>query len=122
MDGYFGLPAGHAEEGESLSQTMIRETQEEIGLSLLPEQLNFVFLLHRFSLDNPSQQPERIDVFYEALNWQGQITNLEPEKCSQLTWFSPTDLPVNTVPYIKYALAKISSGENYSELDWDKLS
>lgn len=121
MDDYYGLPAGHAEAGEPLKQTMIREAQEEIGLELKPSQLEFAFLLHRFSPNDPGGQSERIDVFYQCSDWKGTVKNNEPEKCVELQWFDLESLPAKTVPYIEYALKQISNGQVYGELGWDKV-
>jgi len=36
MDGYYGLPAGHIEDGETLTAGTVREIAEEIGLVIKP--------------------------------------------------------------------------------------
>jgi 8-oxo-dGTP diphosphatase len=99
-DGNYGLIAGHVEKAELISQAVIREAEEEAGISLLPEQLHFFHALQRFSIN------ERVylDFFFSAESWEGEVANTEPEKCSALTWFPLKNLPDNIIPYIKYTL------------------
>ena len=37
MDGFWSLPAGHVEPGESVVQGLLREAQEEVGITLHEE-------------------------------------------------------------------------------------
>jgi len=46
-DGYYGLIAGHVEEGESAVAGMIREAYEEAGIELIASQINVVHVMHR---------------------------------------------------------------------------
>ena len=39
MDGYYSLPAGGLEDGETLSMAAARELKEETGVSIAPEKL-----------------------------------------------------------------------------------
>lgn len=43
MDGYYSLPSGHPEDGETMTQAMIREAKEEIRSAIEPDDLT---LLH----------------------------------------------------------------------------
>lgn len=40
--GFWGVPAGKVEEGESLDDALIREMKEELGIELEKEKLNYV--------------------------------------------------------------------------------
>ena len=102
-DGNYGLIAGHVEKAESITQAVIREANEEAGIIILPEHLNFFHAMQRFSLNDRVY----LDFFFSAESWEGEISNREPEKCSDLTWFSLNNLPENIIPYIKNTL------ENY---------
>ncbi len=99
-DGNFGLIAGHVEKDESITQAVIREAKEESGISLLPEQIHFFHVMQRFSINDRVY----LDFFFSAESWEGEITNKEPEKCSDLTWFALNNLPDNIIPYIKNSL------------------
>lgn len=113
-DGYYGLIAGHVEVGESFTQGLIREILEESNLTLDPDKVKVSHVMHRKGEDGS----ERVDAFYTTEHWQGDIVNREPEKCDDLSWFPLSQLPENTVPYIRQALEHIQSGITYSEWGW----
>ena len=111
-DGKYSLPAGHIEDDESLTQGAAREMFEEIGLKLAPQAFKLVHVMHRKHLDI------RMDYFFTAEIGNQQPVNKEPEKCDDLRWFSLTKLPVNTIPYIRHAIACHQKKIFYSELGW----
>lgn len=114
MDGWYSLPAGHLEEGETLTESIIRETHEEIGVDVDISNLKMVHVMHRKS-------PDRlyIDVYFEASNWRNEPTIGEPDKCDELLWANPDNAPKNTVPYVRLALGLIEKGDIYSEDGWN---
>jgi 8-oxo-dGTP pyrophosphatase MutT (NUDIX family) len=112
-DGDYSLIAGHAEEGESFSQALLREAREEAGIILDPADIQTVHIMHRNSDDSV-----RLDAFFTSSRWKGEIQNREPDKCSDLSWFPLEDLPQNTIPYIREALDHIQKGVFYSEYGW----
>jgi 8-oxo-dGTP diphosphatase len=115
-DGNYSLIAGHVEANESFSQCIMREAEEEAGILLNPKDLTVVHVMHRNSgLD---KRHERIDVFFTAADWKGSISNKEPQKCDDLSWFPKDSLPSNIIPYIKQAIQHIAKQENYSEYGW----
>ena len=78
QDGKFGVVAGHVEGDELATHALAREALEEAGIAVRPEDLRFVHVAHRLSRGEVGQ--ERLDLFYEASVWQGEVTNQEPEK------------------------------------------
>ena len=61
QDGNWSLVSGHVDAGEPAIDGMIREANEEVGIKLLPENLQVVHIMPRKSLDR-----ESIDVFLSA--------------------------------------------------------
>ena len=61
---------------------------------------------------------ERVSFFFTATNWTGEPTNMEPDKCGDLSWFMLDLLPVNMVSYVKSAIHSVRQGEVYSEFGW----
>lgn len=114
MDGFYGLPSGHKEEGESPTEAVIRETAEEIGVEIGPDDLEYALTLFR---KQPDQ--ERLDLFFLIKNWKGEPKNMEPEKCDDLSWFPLDKLPDNIVPYIKEVLQKNKEGVKYCEIGYE---
>lgn len=112
-DDYYGVPAGHVEAGETFTQALIREVEEEIGLRLRPEQVWVAHILHRKG-ENGS---ERVEAFF-VTDISGDFINNEPEKCSELRWFPLEELPPDTIPYVRKALGCIRRGVSYQEEGW----
>lgn len=113
QDGKYGLVAGHLDGDEAATAGMVREAKEEAGIDIDPTKLKFVHFAHRLSRGQNGQ--ERVDLFYELTEWRGEITNVEPEKCDDLSWFDINSLPSNMLPFVKRVLTDIASGINYSE-------
>jgi ADP-ribose pyrophosphatase YjhB (NUDIX family) len=112
-DGEYGLVSGHVEKNESFKLAMIREAKEEANMVIYFEQLEMIHLMHR---KIANEHRERVDMFLIAKQWEGEITNLEPEKCSELSWFDINNLPENTIDYVAIAIEKIKKNEYYSEI------
>ena len=115
-DGKYSLIAGHVEPGESFTQCIIREAREEAGIELDSEDLRVVHLMHR--KPGEATDNERVDVFFIASKWTGEVTNREPEKCDDLSWFGYSQMPDNTIPYIRQVVASVSENCFYSERGW----
>jgi len=113
-DGKYTLPAGHADHGESLTKSLIREMKEEISLKLRLEDLKFVHLIHK------TADEERFDIFFKASKWEGKLQNLEPDECDDLSWFPVDKLPKNTIAYISHAIDYIKKRMTYSEFGWGR--
>jgi 8-oxo-dGTP pyrophosphatase MutT (NUDIX family) len=113
-DGKLSVVAGHVEPGESVTQAALRETSEEIGVTLSPDRLRVVGVMHRKSDD------ERVDFFlaYRLDGSDGEPENREPEKCSELTWASVTQLPDDTIPYVRAGLENFRRGVWFHEFGW----
>ncbi len=109
MDGYWTLPSGHVEKDELPLKGMVRETLEEVGISVDPNKLDFVQLMVR-----PEETAgERVDIFFETTDWDGEVVNTEPEKHGKVEWVNEDS--VEWMPYQKQALSLIEKGIKYSE-------
>ena len=120
-DGNYGFVAGHVEEGENFTQGLIREIKEESGIILQKEDVSVIHVMSRNGSSVESGTNERMDIFFKAEKWSGDIENKEPNKCDDLSWFDLDELPKNTIPYIKQALRNIQSEIYYSEYGWENV-
>ncbi len=109
-DGNYSLPAGHTEAGESFTTALIREIEEETGITLKSEEVRTTHIMHRKAVGR-----ENIDVFFMTEKWSGIIENKEPNKCDDLSWFPLTELPQNIIPYVRQAIEQSMQGISYSE-------
>ncbi len=112
-DGKYSVVAGHLDGNETFLQAMLRESVEEAGVSIKPENLKVVHVMHRKCANE-----ERIDFFIEAKSWAGEPKNMEPHKCDDLSWFELDNLPENIVPYVKQAIECVRKKIIYSEHGW----
>jgi len=116
-DGDYSLIAGHVDKGETFTDAIIREAKEEAGIIVKPDYLKVAHVMHRKSDFDKS---ERVDVYFLAKKWDGQIINREPNKCSELKWFETNKLPTNIVGAVRKAVAAVLDEIPYSEYGWDK--
>ncbi len=110
QDGNYGVPAGHLDGGETAREGCAREIREEIGVSINPDNLTVVHIMHR-----KAAKDERIDFFMTASKYDGEIVNNEPDKCDDLRWFPLDSLPENMVDYVKVAFNSYLQNQIYSE-------
>ena len=116
QDGCYSMIAGHVEPGETFIHCIIREAQEEAGITISKDDIKVIHTMHRKSSQDAE---ERIDMFFLAEKWDGEITNAEPHKCDDLSWFDLDAIPENTIPYIKEFIEYYKNNIFYSELGWD---
>ena len=112
-DGKYSLPAGHIEDGETLTAGTCREIYEEIGVELKSSDLKLVHVMHRKHFDI------RMDFFFTTDKSGLKPENREPEKCDDLSWFPLDALPENTIPYIRAAIEQYQRKIFYSEFGWE---
>jgi ADP-ribose pyrophosphatase YjhB (NUDIX family) len=114
-DGAYSVPAGHVERGESATVALAREAYEELGVTVLVRDLVPALVMHR-----RDKEAERVDFFFSATVWGGDIVNAEPDKCDELVWFPLTELPQVMVPYVRTAIDLHLGGSRYAEFGWDE--
>ena len=106
--GNYGLIFTDLETGETLTEALIREAREAIGIVLDPKDLRLVHVMHR-------QVENALDVFFLARSWSGEPLNLDPEKYDDLSWYEISRLPELMVRYVKIALMYARDDVPYSE-------
>ncbi|MYS32654.1 NUDIX domain-containing protein [Streptomyces sp. KhCrAH-43] len=109
-DGLLHAPSGHVEDGEDVREAVIRETAEEIGLDLRPEELRVALVMqHRGPAGNA-----RTGWFFEAeYDPDRPPYNREPDKCSELAWYPLDALPDDMVAYCRAGLDGYRAGESF---------
>lgn len=114
QDGKYSVPAGHVDEHEKATDAILRESTEELGITLKRKDIELVHVMHR--LDSS----DRIDYFFVARKWLGIPKNCEPEKSDYLGWQDIDVLPHNTVPYVAFAIEQYKAKLTFSEFGWNK--
>lgn len=111
-DGQYSVPAGHLDGDETVVAAAAREAQEEVGVRIEAQDIQYSSVMHRRDGD------ERIDFFVSINSWDGEPTNAEPDKCDELLWVDVNQLPPNTIPYVQRALRNYFSGIQFDEFGW----
>jgi 8-oxo-dGTP pyrophosphatase MutT (NUDIX family) len=83
-DGSYHVPSGHLEAGESVIDALIREAKEEVGVTIAPEAVEFVHVMH------DSSSGGRVALHRAPVGWstrepgtgQMQRTTLVPAECT----------------------------------------
>jgi len=115
MDGKLGMPSGHADGGEPADIALTREAKEEAGIKIKPGDLQLVHTMHRVAEEGGY---EYVDFYFKATKWQGTPQNMEPNKCSELLWADPRQLPIDLIPVVRQALECIAAGIPYSSANF----
>lgn len=110
--GFYALPGGHIDGGETARQAAIREAHEELGVTITEDQLDFVHLFHR-----KGKTEEIFAIVFLVKEWQGEIVNKELDKHDDLRWCSLDNLP-EILPAHKQAIDLIQKQCMYSEHGW----
>ncbi|MBP1967797.1 NUDIX hydrolase [Paenibacillus aceris] len=113
QDGNWSVVAGRMDGNEEVVAAAIREAKEEAGVIIEPEQMEVVGMMHRKNTTS-----EWVDFFLIAHDWEGEITNMEPEKCEQLKWFHVRELPDNMISYIRTAVEHKHEGLWFESVGW----
>ena len=112
QDGNYSVVAGHIDGEEELKTAMIREAREEAGVTISPDDLTVVGVLHLMEDD------EYVSFFLQASKYSGEVVNMEPHKCDDLSWFDIDDLPPNTIPYVRRAIQNYRNGVWFESFGW----
>jgi 8-oxo-dGTP pyrophosphatase MutT (NUDIX family) len=102
-DGFYALPSGSVEPGESGPVAAAREANEECGIVIKEEDLTLAHVVQRRKTD----ADERMDLFFVCSRWTGEIQNLEPHKHEFVRAFPFSDLPKPIIPYHAKALRAV---------------
>ena len=100
--GFYGVPAGHIDEGENQYDALIREAKEELGIKITKENIIKEYVVLRrnhFEIDGKQLDPY-IDYYFEINKYEGTPTIMEQDKCTELIWADINNLPK---PFVNYS-------------------
>lgn len=99
--GYYALPAGHIDEGETQYDALAREAQEELGIIINIKKIKNSYVVLRrnyFEIDGKQLEPY-IDYYFDIDQFEGVPKIMEEDKCEELIWADINNLPE---PFINY--------------------
>ena len=111
MDGKWDFAgSGHVDEGETARTALIRECGEELGIGVAMDDIAFCHLSHGLSLNRTYY-----DIYFLVKQYIGVPKIMEPDKCSELAWFSADHLPEDMIACRRRAFEAVRAGVFYSE-------
>ncbi|MDE7330032.1 MAG: NUDIX domain-containing protein [Clostridia bacterium] len=87
-DGLYSLIGGHLKEGETVEDGIIRELKEELGVTVLREDVEVVNFAYVRNEGAPM-----IEIGVLIKRYDGEIDNREPQRCESLGYFRLDELP-----------------------------
>lgn len=96
--GVWDLVGGHCEPGESPEETLVREAQEELGVT--PKTWRPLAVLHD---PDPHKHGEYRYHLYQVSTWDGEPRNLQPREHSEIRWFLPAETVGLSLAHPDYA-------------------
>ena len=110
--GWWVLPAGHIEQGETAMAAAIREAKEELDIDIDSDDIKCVHVT-----SNLASRTESFDFFFEVSKYTGTIRNCEWDKCADMQYFTLDEVAnlKNVVSTTRISLAGLVRGEIYSE-------
>src|SRR5271157_2682098 len=88
--GLWEFPGGSVEFGETLASALQREMREEFGIEIIVGEL-----LDVINHILPEEGQHWVSPTYICKIISGSPAILEPEKCSEIGWFSVDEIPTN---------------------------
>lgn len=89
--GLWSIPGGAIEAQETVEQSLIRECEEECGVTIKnPEYIGYIDHLM------PKIGQHWVSHAFVVYEWVGEPTNLEPLKCDEIGWFPLNSLPTDS--------------------------
>jgi len=114
MDGHLCPPGGHIEKGETPVLAMVREIEEELGVIVKPEDLEFSCVAAR---NTPAGETVAFEFVIRDKDYE--FINAEPDKCSGLEWVELSNLPEDVIEQFEYVINKGVIGQNrYLEIGY----
>lgn len=101
-DGFYMLPGGHVDAGESVLHAAVRELKEELGIDVKESDLEF-------KLVEPIKT--YITFFFRVKKFDGILQNMEPEKHGEMVFLDPNSEGIH--PCSKKELELIKNGISF---------
>lgn len=111
-DGMYSLISGTIEANENPVKAIIREIKEEAGVKVQEEYIQYTCTITR-----SGEKYSYVNFFFRILQWDGNIINLEPEKCQSLEYHDINELPENTVSHIKHSFLCMKKNIHFSYMN-----
>ena len=108
-----GSASGHVEATESMTQCVIREAREELGVEIRREDIVHTVLQHSRYAD-----VVYYNGYFFVKDYRGTPKIGEPEKCAEIAWYAVDALPETFLKNKAQAVGAFMEGVAYVEYGW----
>jgi len=108
--GNYTLVGGTIEQHEFARESLVRETLEEAGIEIVPQDLVLAHVLHK-----RVGKGQRITLYFKTSRWEGKAYAREPQKFKAVAWFPLHALPKNLTPTVAPVLEHYRRAILFSE-------
>ena len=108
-DGHLTLPSGHVDKGDMPRETAVKETKEEAGVVVAPEDLEFVHVDYI--------RDKYVNFYFKATKWEGEPKIGEPDLASEAVWADKHNLPNDVIEQLKNMFKQYKNSSYYSEAE-----
>jgi 8-oxo-dGTP pyrophosphatase MutT (NUDIX family) len=111
--GRYTLVGGKIDQKELAKEALIRESFEEIGITIQPDDLTLVHVVHKRKKSEPNYT--EIILVFQVTKWKGEPFPKESKKFSAVTWLPANDLPFNLSATTAHIMKEVKASNLYSE-------
>lgn len=113
-EGYYSMPVGHIEEGETVLECAKRELLEETGIDTNEFGFKCVRLLKPYEINGVKADPY-VAFLVMVKNWKGEPKAMEVDKNEGWEWHSLNKLPEPLFPPIKMLVECINNSVDFMD-------
>lgn len=107
---YYSIPGGGLEQGETFENGAIREVEEEHGIAIIePRVIAVTNNLETYRAEGV----HFISVILVAKKFEGEPSICEPDKCEEIIWANPKELPQPHFDASRLAVECYLTGQPY---------
>lgn len=99
-----------------MTMAVVREAQEEVGLSVLPGDVRFATMAHA---RDPQDGTVYIDAYFWVESFVGEPRICEPHKSAELAWFALDTLPDDLIAKRRRCIDNALGGIPFSQEGWE---
>lgn len=115
-DGLLCPFGGHIEKNESPIAAIVREVEEELGVAVKPEDVDFTCIAAR-----NTGGPEYAAYEFVIRDKEYEFYNAEPHKCSELVWANLDNLPEDLIDDFRIIIQQsVINNERFIEIGYEK--
>jgi 8-oxo-dGTP diphosphatase len=117
---HFAPIAGCVDKHENLKTAMVREALEEAGINIKEEDITLALTIHRVKTFYNNDYHDGFEFYFKTEIFVGTPKICEPEKATDIGFYSLNNLPQPISPFLLTALNAIKNNIPFLTIDGNK--